>query len=915
MCSTERSSGFNIRRVRRLLGSAALFLLLLAHPSASQSLPDTPPTASAGRDARPSRTPDDIIDRAFALVDGHRPLPAERMISPLLQRMDLTSRQRARAERVFGQALSASGRPDKAAEAFARALDAALAAGDRGEAGWARRWVGTIHYGEGRPAEARTVWEIARDDFAAVGDVLGEFEVLDDIAVSVSGIDRRPYVERCFAIARDRRDPLLEARARVRWAHGLLEGAQPGPALIESERAASLLRPLGPAAHDHLAATLATLAWALRAHGSNARAVAVHREAIRLARATGDVDEQVWNYFGLGTALVELRRFDEADAAMREARAAAARTGNKTTIRIVSESDGWIAMKRGDWTRAVSAIEASIARPGTEVTSMPLINLSEAYLHTGRADDALAAASKAVELSRQLRLDDNELRALIALAHAQDARGDLAAAGGTLEDIVARVEKYRAALAPSDFLKQGFSDRFTDAYGLLVHLRMRQGRPAEALEAAERVRARAFGDLLLARRIRERDESDGGYWLLGADSKRASQLEVDSPIAAPALDTPRLVDLARRLDTAILSYWIHPSGSFAWVIRPDGTLHGAPLAVDPRRLDQEIRRVVDVPPDVEVRATAATTTVSRSYRRLYNWLWAPVVQWLPTSPGSRVTIIPHGPLFACPFAALRDPAGTYVIERHALHYAGSGTVLIEAVERSAHVAREDGRALIVADAGRVAARSTTRGSAASALDALPAARREARGIQRALGMPSDVLVGEAASESAVRARLPGARIAHFATHAIVTGSDPLGSHLVLARPSASATDDGRLTASELAGVETSAKLVVLGACRSARGPVSSDGIAGLTRAVMAAGSPSVIATLWDIADEPTALLMVLFYKQYAAHRPKDEALRLAQLAVLEDLRAGRVHATVGQSTVTYPEHPWLWAAPILVGAP
>jgi CHAT domain-containing protein len=300
---------------------------------------------------------------------------------------------------------------------------------------------------------------------------------------------------------------------------------------------------------------------------------------------------------------------------------------------------------------------------------------------------------------------------------------------------------------------------------------------------------------------------------------------------------------------------------------------------------------------------------------LYNWLWAPVVQWLPTSPGSRVTIIPHGPLFACPFAALRDPAGTYVIERHALHYAGSGTVLIEAVERSAHVAREDGRALIVADAGRVAARSTTRGSAASALDALPAARREARGIQRALGMPSDVLVGEAASESAVRARLPGARIAHFATHAIVTGSDPLGSHLVLARPSASATDDGRLTASELAGVETSAKLVVLGACRSARGPVSSDGIAGLTRAVMAAGSPSVIATLWDIADEPTARLMVLFYKQYAAHRPKDEALRLAQLAVLEDLRAGRVHATVGQSTVTYPEHPWLWAAPILVGAP
>ena len=46
-------------------------------------------------------------------------------------------------------------------------------------------------------------------------------------------------------------------------------------------------------------------------------------------------------------------------------------------------------------------------------------------------------------------------------------------------------------------------------------------------------------------------------------------------------------------------------------------------------------------------------------------------------------------------------------------------------------------------------------------------------------MPSDLLIGGAASEGAVRGLLPNARVVHFGTHAVVTESDPLGSHLAL----------------------------------------------------------------------------------------------------------------------------------------
>jgi CHAT domain-containing protein len=201
---------------------------------------------------------------------------------------------------------------------------------------------------------------------------------------------------------------------------------------------------------------------------------------------------------------------------------------------------------------------------------------------------------------------------------------------------------------------------------------------------------------------------------------------------------------------------------------------------------------------------------------------------------------------------------------------------------------------------------------------LTAARAEARAIASLFSTNVDLLVGESASETAVRAGLGTSRVVHFATHALVSDSDPLGSHLMLGAGDAgnrAPEQDGRLTASEVAGLSMTADLVVLGACRSARGPVSSDGIAGLTRAFMTAGAPSVVATLWDVSDQTTARVMTRFYAGYLTGTSKDRALRVAQLALLADLRAGKVRLAVGETTLTYSEHPHLWAGAILIGAP
>lgn len=871
-----------------------------------------PPSSPAAIDA--------TIDHAFTLIDGQQATHAENLLLPVTCRPDLTDRQRARSERALGQAYVALNRRSHAAEAFERAIDAATTAGDRNEAGWARRWAGWLHYGDGRPDTAMALWGAALDDFVATGDRLGEYEVLDDMAMRLSGLERRPYLERCLVIARERHDSLLEARARTHWGVGLLDAGLPGSALIELQQAVTTMKPYGRKADPHYGDALAALGWALRAHGAFADAIPIHREAIAIAQARGDPHSQVWNYQGLGVSLAELGRNVEAQQAMTEGLRAARRTNVATNVKLLSESVAWVALKRERWQEAVDLLEATQSLPGVETNVLTLINLAQAYRALNRLDESADRATRAMATAKRLGLVDGEIRALIESAHTAVAQEHLDDAERTLTDVTTRLETYRANLAPIDFLKRGFAERFSDAYALTVVLMMRRDRPREALAAAERARSRAFADLLATRRASESEQADTGRWLLGAsgDLGTTRNPTSDSPRAVPSLDADALVALAKRVSSTLVIYWINPIGSYAWVVSGDGAVRGVPIRESIANLRRDVWKAVDVAPQLELSRSASGSVTAgvpprAVYRALYTSLWAPIAPLLPAAPDARITVVPHGPLLSLPFAALLDPQGHYLIERYALHYVSSGGVLLEALERASQGSSGPTRDLLVADPSPTPATES-----GVQLPALPGARSEVKAIAGTLKEPADTLEGREASELAVRAALPGARVVHFATHALVRDADPLGSHLLLASPARTAPhsdDDGRLTASEIAELRLVSDLVVLGSCRSARGHISSDGIAGLTRAFMTAGAPSVVATLWDVSDYPTSRLLTRFYGEYAAGVSKDQALRTAQLALIRDLRAGRVKGTIGRTAITYPEHPWLWAAPILVGAP
>jgi CHAT domain-containing protein len=77
----------------------------------------------------------------------------------------------------------------------------------------------------------------------------------------------------------------------------------------------------------------------------------------------------------------------------------------------------------------------------------------------------------------------------------------------------------------------------------------------------------------------------------------------------------------------------------------------------------------------------------------------------------------------------------------------------------------------------------------------------------------------------------------------------------------------------------------------------------------------VLATLWDVADEPTARLLPDFYRNLIAGQSRAEALRNAQLSLISDLRHGKVAVRTADGSVVLSEAPLFWAAFSLSGEP
>ncbi len=259
-------------------------------------------------------------------------------------------------------------------------------------------------------------------------------------------------------------------------------------------------------------------------------------------------------------------------------------------------------------------------------------------------------------------------------------------------------------------------------------------------------------------------------------------------------------------------------------------------------------------------------------RRLYDELLGPALAELPAAV-EHLVIVPDGILYRLPMAALTDREDAPLAARYRLSMVPSATLWLRWGASTPPAA--SGSVLVFADPVP---------AAPAALAPLPAARREGRSAVRHLRRRSELLIGERASERALKALEPGAfQLLHFAAHAVVDAEHPHRSAVVLAP--GGPDQDGLLQPREIAALELGGGVVLLSACESAGGEVlRGEGPLSLARAFFEAGSRAVVASLWPLRDDQAAELFDRFYRHLSTGSSVADALAAAQR---DALAAGR----------------------------
>ena len=364
-------------------------------------------------------------------------------------------------------------------------------------------------------------------------------------------------------------------------------------------------------------------------------------------------------------------------------------------------------------------------------------------------------------------------------------------------------------------------------------------------------------------------------------------------------------------------------------------------------------------------------------------IWDPVAAHLPGV--RRVFVVPDGALNLIPLAALPTTPGHFLLEDGpVLHYlsAERDLVVLDPVPSNA------GGLLMVGGAsfadGSSFARLATkpianvaaapipvapfRGTASQCISfqsmhfaVLPGTRAEAEavaGLWRRLeqdvdstAQSVDLLLGNDATESAVKSMSAGRRVLHIATHGFFLGDEcapaadgtrSVGGLATVAAASSKPTsrsntaprrtvapenpmllsglalaganrrtaagpdeDDGILTAEEVSSLDLEGvEWAVLSACNTGLGTVAAgEGVLGLRRAFQAAGVRTVIMSLWSVEDRATRQWMEALYSaRFGRHFDTADSVREASLNFIRERRAR------GQST-----HPFYWAGFVAAG--
>lgn len=295
---------------------------------------------------------------------------------------------------------------------------------------------------------------------------------------------------------------------------------------------------------------------------------------------------------------------------------------------------------------------------------------------------------------------------------------------------------------------------------------------------------------------------------------------------------------------------------------------------------QQVERVI-----TQMRETIVEPDTNQKFKavsqQLYNWLIKPVETELKNSKVNTLVFIPDGMLRNLPMSALYD-GNEYLVQKYSVAVS-PGLQLFTPKP----LAQKKLNAL----AGGLSQPPKNEKFAP-----LPNVTVELKLIQE-LGISTTTLLDKnfTSTNLAKTINAQAFKVVHLATHGQFSSQEK--DTFILAA-------DGRINVSELDSLLKSreqkliepVELLVLSACETAAG--DNRAALGLAGVALRAGARSTLASLWQIGDNSTALFIEEFYRQLVSGKTTAEALRFAQLKLLEAPEYNR---------------PMYWAPYVLVG--
>jgi CHAT domain-containing protein len=477
-----------------------------------------------------------------------------------------------------------------------------------------------------------------------------------------------------------------------------------------------------------------------------------------------------------------------------------------------------------DW-RQASAWFTRIADPGMARRLEPTMQAARAEIETSlRPAEAQALIDRALRYQREAgrgqyvpALWRLKARAWLSAHHIEHAEAALAQG-------IDELERQRMELR-SETLRRTYVDERWNLYRDMIDLQVRyRRRPDTALSFAERGRARTLLDRLAT--------------------------------AAPALDAP-----ARQAvppGVVVLYFIVMDDRTLMWMLTASSrTFHVAEVT------RYQLRLLIEAHRRAIFRRDARAS--DRLGARLYQLFVRPAAALLDR--GLDLIVVPDDDMNGVPFDALRaSAADNYLGLRNAIGFAPSLSSLDALSRRTGPHEHPPGRLLALMSS-----------ASGPELAPLRAARQEVEAVAALYANPT-VVDGADLRKADVIRLFAAADIIHVAVHAS-TGTPRLPPYLVLGAPARPA-DERTLSADEIETLAISAKVVVLAACATARGPMSpGEGSLSLALSFLHAGVPTVVASLWDVDDEVTKELAIQFHRALLRGSDPSQALLAAKRAL------------------------------------